>query len=65
MRTPKEAAAYMIERYGKDATIHCTYGIMNNEGSAAQYWQEVYAAIIEQQKLKPKGTRKCSHSPTR
>jgi hypothetical protein len=34
----------MRDRYGKDAEIHCTYAIMNNDGrnpAAAAYWRAV------------------------
>jgi hypothetical protein len=46
MRTPKETAAHMRERYGKDAGIHCMYAIMSNEGTrVVHYWREVSKEI--------------------
>jgi hypothetical protein len=36
----------MRERYGKDASIHCMYAIMSNEGTRiARYWREVSIEI--------------------
>jgi hypothetical protein len=52
MRTPKETAEHMVKTYGKNAGIHCTYSMMNNEGEALQYWREVYRELCELEKAK-------------
>ncbi len=48
MRNPAECAAYMRQRYGDAAAIHCTYAIMNNHDNATarQYWRAVLAHIV-------------------
>lgn len=47
MRTPEQTAEYMMQRYGKDAAIHCSYIIMNNDDNATarNYWRAVYDLI--------------------
>jgi hypothetical protein len=56
VRTPKECAAYMASRYGKDAGIHCMYAIMNNYDNeyAQAYWREVDQELV---KLKKDGEK--------
>jgi len=53
VRTPEECAAYMHSRYGKDASIHCMYAIMNNHDNkfALAYWKSVDRELDRLKKL--------------
>ena len=47
MRTEKECANYMIERYGNDASIHATYNLMlyDRKTRGYDYWYSVLSFI--------------------
>jgi hypothetical protein len=52
-RTASETADHMIERYGRDAEIHCVFARMNNERTpAGAFWKEVQRLIIEKRKAR-------------
>jgi hypothetical protein len=51
MRSEREAAEYMLQRYGKDASIHCSFSITHNSNETArQYWRAVLEIIYQMER---------------